>query len=83
MFMRHIGRINTLRLCEYIEMQKEVKNMAETLKQEARRFLADVPEEYVFRCHDGRILESMKELGNALNTYDRRDLCLSRKYGEE
>ena len=42
--------------------------MAETLKQEAKRFLADVPAEYVFRCHDGRVLQSMKELGNALNT---------------
>ena len=42
--------------------------MAETLKQEANRLLADVPNEYVFRCHDGLILQSMKELGNALNS---------------
>jgi len=41
--------------------------MAETLKQEAKRLLADVPEEYVFWCHDGRILRSTKELGAALN----------------
>jgi len=42
--------------------------MAETLKQEAKRFLADVPKEYAFRCHDGLILQSMKQLGSALNS---------------
>ena len=42
--------------------------MAETLKQEAKRLLADVPNEYVFRCHDGLILQGMKELENALNS---------------
>ena len=42
--------------------------MAETLKQEAKRLLADVPSEYVFRCHDGLILQGMKELGNDLNS---------------
>jgi hypothetical protein len=42
--------------------------MAETLKQEAKRLLADVPNEYVFRCNDGLILQGMKELGNALNS---------------
>ncbi len=42
--------------------------MVETLKQEAKRFLADVPEEYVFRCCDGQILRNMKELEDALNT---------------
>jgi hypothetical protein len=42
--------------------------MVETLKQEAKRFLADVPEEYAFRCHDGLILQSMKQLGSALNS---------------
>jgi hypothetical protein len=30
--------------------------------------LADVPEEYVFRCCDGQVLRNMKELANALNT---------------
>jgi hypothetical protein len=48
--------------------RKEVKKMAETLKQKAKRLLADVPNEYVFRCHDGLTLQSMKELGNALNS---------------
>jgi len=42
--------------------------MAETLKEQAKRLLADVPEEYVFWCHDGGILRSMKELGDALNS---------------
>ena len=42
--------------------------MAETLKQEAKRLLADVPSEYVFRCHDGLILQNTKQLGNALNS---------------
>ena len=42
--------------------------MAETLKQEATRLLADVPEEYVFRCCDGRVLRDMKELGEALTS---------------
>jgi hypothetical protein len=42
--------------------------MVETLKQQAKRLLADVPEEYVFRCGDGQILRNMKELGDALNT---------------
>jgi len=36
------------------------------LKYDAQKFLTLVPEEYVFRCHDGRILKNMKELGEAL-----------------
>lgn len=36
------------------------------LKYDAQKFLAIVPEEYVFRCHDGRILKNVKELGEAL-----------------
>ncbi len=42
--------------------------MVETLKQEATRLLADVPEEYVFRCCNGHILRNMKELGDELKT---------------
>ena len=42
--------------------------MVDTLKQEANRFLADVPEEYIFRCCDGQILQSMKQLGSALSS---------------
>ena len=42
--------------------------MAKTLKQEEKRLLANVPEEYIFRCCDGQILRNMEELGDALNT---------------
>jgi len=42
--------------------------MVDTLKQEANRFLADVPEEYIFRCCDGQILRNVKELRDSLNT---------------
>jgi hypothetical protein len=41
--------------------------MAKTLKQEARS-LADVPDEYVFRCFNGHILRNMRELGEELKT---------------
>ncbi len=44
-------------------VKKETKD-----QQEARKFLASVPEEYVFWCHDGRILRDMRELGEALTT---------------
>ena len=40
--------------------------MVLTLKEEAKKFLADVPDEYVFRCSDGRILKNMQELKDAL-----------------
>ncbi len=33
---------------------------------EAQKLLAIVLEEYVFRCHDGRIFKNVKELGEAL-----------------
>ena len=41
--------------------------MAKILKQDAERFLANVPEENVFRCCDGRILRNMKELSHAFS----------------
>lgn len=41
--------------------------MVLTLKEEAKKFLASVPEEYVFRCNDGRILRNMQELKDAFN----------------
>ena len=34
--------------------------------QDAQRLMAGVPEEYVFRCCDGRLLRDMKELQEAL-----------------
>lgn len=42
--------------------------MAETLKQEAKRLLADVPGEYVFRSHNGNIIHNMKELADEFKT---------------
>jgi len=38
------------------------------LKYDAQKFLAIVPDEYVFRCHDGRVLKNMKDLEEALAT---------------
>lgn len=42
--------------------------MAETLRQEAQRLLADVPEEHVFKCVNGHILRNMRELEGELQT---------------
>jgi len=42
--------------------------MAKIQKEDARKYLADVPEEYVFWCHDGCIFHNLKELGDAMNT---------------
>ena len=39
--------------------------MARISKQDTKRLLANVPEEYVFRCCDGRILRSMREIEDA------------------
>lgn len=35
-------------------------------KEETQKFLADVPEEYVFWCCDGQIIRNMKQLAEAL-----------------
>jgi len=40
--------------------------MTKILKQHAERRLADVLDQYVFWCHDGRILHSIHELKDAL-----------------
>lgn len=40
--------------------------MAISLHEQAKKSLATVPEEYVFWCHDGRILRNMKDLAEAL-----------------
>ena len=42
--------------------------MPKILKQDAQKMLGKVPDEYVFRCCDGRILTDMLELGVALGT---------------
>ena len=44
--------------------------MVVTLKEEARKLLSEVPEEYVFRCRDGLILRNMEQLKNALMTME-------------
>jgi hypothetical protein len=36
-------------------------------KEKAQKLLAEVEQEYVFRCHDGKVLRSMQELGEALS----------------
>jgi len=41
--------------------------MTTLLKQEAKRWLADVPEEYLFWCSDGRTIRNMKELAEILS----------------
>ena len=42
--------------------------MPRILRQDAERLLANVPEEYTFKCHGGRILRNMQELAEALTT---------------
>ena len=42
--------------------------MASTLKEQAKRFLANVPEQYVFKCCDGRILKNLPELRDCLHS---------------
>lgn len=42
--------------------------MAKVLRQDAEKFLAPVPEQYVFWNHDGRVIRDMKELADVLNT---------------
>ena len=42
--------------------------MARILKQDAERLLANVPEEHVFRCCDGRMLRNTRELREAFTS---------------
>ncbi len=42
--------------------------MTTLTNQDAKKWLADVPEEYVFWCCDGRTMRNMLELAEALNT---------------
>ena len=42
--------------------------MTRQLTQDAERLLADVPEQYLFKCKDGRILRNMRDLRDALLT---------------
>ncbi len=47
--------------------------MVDTLKQKAKSLLADVPEEYVFKCCNGHVLHNMRELGEELKTMSDED----------
>jgi len=38
------------------------------VREDIRRFLADVPEEYVFWCNDGKAFKNLRELNHGLNT---------------
>jgi hypothetical protein len=49
--------------------------MGRITKQEAQKFLSDVPEEYVFRCYDGRIINNLKELQTTLATMSDETYC--------
>lgn len=40
--------------------------MAKMQKEAARKYLADVPEDYVFRCHDSCVFKNMRELRDGL-----------------
>ena len=40
--------------------------MSKTVKLDAAKLLARVPEEYVFWCQDGHVLRDINELGEAL-----------------
>ena len=42
--------------------------MARILREEAERYLSNVPEEYAFHVQDGRVLRNMHDLGEALNS---------------
>ncbi len=47
--------------------------MVESLKDRAKRFLADVPAEYVFRCVNGHMLRNLKELEAELKAISEQD----------
>ena len=40
--------------------------MVKIKREEAMKYLADVPEEYVFRCHDSCVFKNMRELRDGL-----------------
>lgn len=42
--------------------------MPRITEQDAKRMLADVAEEYTFRCCDGTVFANMNDLGNALGS---------------
>jgi hypothetical protein len=44
--------------------------MAKITKDIAERWLADAPDEVVFRCRNGRTMRNLRELGNSLAGMD-------------
>ena len=49
------------------KVKPQVKQKQQTqLKEQAAKVLAEVPEEYVFWCHDGRTFRGMKDLAAGL-----------------
>lgn len=42
--------------------------MPKTLSQVAEKYLADVPDDVVFRVHDNGVLKNLRELSEALKT---------------
>lgn len=49
--------------------------MTKILKEHAERRLADVPEQYVFWCNDGRIIRSLRELKDAFESMSDETYC--------
>jgi hypothetical protein len=47
--------------------------MVEPLKKRAKRYLADAPTEYVFRCFNGQIPGNLKELETELRSVSEKD----------
>jgi hypothetical protein len=49
------------------KVKPQVQQKEQTqLKEQADKFLAVVPEEHVFWCHDGRIFKSLKDMAQGL-----------------
>jgi hypothetical protein len=48
------------------KMNKRGEKMTEYQKLDAGKLLADVPDEYVFRCRDGGIFRNMRDLRDGL-----------------
>jgi hypothetical protein len=52
-------------MAKKVKLQAKQKEQAQP-KEQADKFLAKVPEGYVFRCHDGRTFRDMKDLAEGL-----------------
>jgi hypothetical protein len=47
---------------------KRRQEMAKITKQEARKFLGNVPQQYEFHCHDGRSFRSLNDFQDSLTS---------------